>query len=147
MHQFLIYQLHRLLMTCYTPTTMAPVDCCAPPYDPTQTDDVRYCLYTQLSLSRGAAVEEWSTHEAFGKGMRAIRLPIDIHVLQEYLMDQWNRLALGESVATVWADAKLACIARWFKCTYHLDLTNAYATVGLDDPDRPPPGTSIPVPE
>ena len=141
------HQLLHLLMDCFIPSMLTPAGCCAAPYDPSQTDDVRNCLYKALLSARRTAVDDWAGLEEFGKGHElAFRKATDLHILQEYLMDQWRELVVGSSVATVWESGKLACLHRFFKCRYNVDLTNAFATVGLYDPARPVPGTNIPTP-
>lgn len=132
-------------ITCYVPNVLSPLSCCAPVYEPTRTDDVRACLYNAIGTIRRTAVDDWSALEEFGNGHEAaFRKAVDLNIVQEFLMDIWAQILSGTSVAKVWENNKLASLHRFFKCRYGIDLTNAFATVGVYNPDRPPPGTSIP---
>ncbi len=135
------------MLTCYTPTMLAAAGCCAPAYEPTQTDEVRNCLYKQLHGVRSKAVSDWNALEEFGDGQKAMRKAIDLHILQEYLMDQWNKLLVGATVQQVWDAGCFPALMKFFRCAYGIDITSAMAAVGVYNPSRPAPGSNVPTPE
>lgn len=134
-------------MNCFVPSVTPTALCCSPVYAPTQADDVRNCLYQAVHSTWSMAIDDWLGLEEFGVGQeKPLRKAVDLAILQEYLMDLWHRLEAGESVATIWTDAKLACVRKFFRCTYGLDITNILATVGLYDTAYGPPGANVPSP-
>lgn len=132
-------------IACYVPNTLSPLSCCAPVYELTRTDEVRACLYGIIGTMRRKAIDDWSALEEFGTGHKAaFRRAVDLSILQEFLIDQWDAILKGATVADLWANNKLALLWRFFKCRYGIDLTAAFAAVGVYDPTRLPPGVNIP---